>query len=149
SATTSPPSPLDSSSDSTGARTSAAAPSSEGIGPCGDAPTTPAMRSPASAAAATPEGPKAPPSSLLTTSTAGTDPESGKSCWIRLTSAASESSGRVVGDSEEDPDDARANTAPVRSRTTSSVSQAETLPVNACLTGRYPLCSERKDRKST
>src|SRR5699024_12761238 len=76
-------------------------------------------------------------------STAGTDPESGKSCWIRLTSAASESSGRVVGDSEEDPDDARANTAPVRSRTTSSVSQAETLPVNACLTGRYPLCSER------
>src|SRR5699024_12290241 len=67
----------------------------------------------------------------------------GLSCWIRLTRAASASSGRVVGDSEEDPDDARANTAPVRSRTTSSVSQAETLPVNACLTGRYPLCSER------
>ena len=130
SSTRSPASPLDSWAASTGARTRAASPSSAGIGPCGCAPTTAAIRSPAAAAAASPCGPSSPPSERVTTSTAGTDPASGNSCWIWETSAASDSSGNVCGAPEDDSEVARANAAPVISSTTTSTTQADTLPVS-------------------
>ena len=129
SATSSRPSPPEMSDASTGTSTRAAAPSSDGIGPCGGVPTTSDMRSPAPTAAAMSCGPSSAPSSRVTTRTAGTEPESGNSRWISETSAASESSGRVRGASDELSDEANANTAPLTSRTATSITQAEIRPV--------------------
>ena len=113
---------------STGTSMRAAAPSSDGMGPSAGAPTTSAMRSPAPTAAAMPSGPSSPPSSRVTTRTAGTDSEPGNSRWISETRAASESSGSVCGPCDEPSDEAKANTAPLTRSTTTSINHAESLP---------------------